>query len=142
MKTAIVIATGMVALTASVAVHADQKKADEKFCAAVASYQSNVAELKAIGPHSTVAELRAAKSRIDNDVDQMQSAASKMKTPTAKLFMQTTKQLDKDVSNIPDDATLQQVHAKIEADVKSSQTAGRQLARESGCPQPEPQEKE
>jgi len=134
MRAAIVMATGLVALTASLAVSADQKKYDEKFCAASASYQSDVAELHAIGPHSTVAEVRAAVDRLDTDVTQMMKAAAKMKTPTAKQFTDATKKLDKDVKDIPDDATLQQVHAKLQADVQSAETAGRQLAAEAGCP--------
>ena len=134
MKRAIVTTAVMAALTASLAVHADDKKADEKFCAAVTSYRSNVEELKAIGPHSTVAEVRAARTRIDKDVADMQTAASKMKTPTAKTFLQATKRLDQDVSKISDDATLRQVHAKLQADVQGAQEAGRDLANEAGCP--------
>jgi hypothetical protein len=130
------LATGLAALTMSFAANADQKKADEKFCAAVASYQADAAELKAMGEHSTVAEVRAAMTRLDNDVNQMQSAASKMKTPTAKQFMEATKQLRKDVNNIPDDATLQQVHSKLQADVEKARSAGMQLATEAGCPLP------
>jgi hypothetical protein len=128
----------MAALTVSVVLHADQKKADEKFCGAVASFQSNAAELKAIGPHATMAEVRAASRRIDNDVEQMKSAASKMKTPAAKQFLVAMKQLNKDVSSIPDDATLQQVHSKIEADARDARTSGRQVAAEAGCPQAPP----
>jgi hypothetical protein len=51
------ITAGLVALTIGVVAQADQK-ADEKFCASAAAFDSNVAELNAIGPHSMVAELR------------------------------------------------------------------------------------
>ena len=138
MKKAIVMATGLLAVTASFAVQADadQKKVDEKFCAAVASSQADAAELKAMGPQSTVAEVRAAMDRIDNDVNQMQNAASKMKTPTAKQFTAATKKLSKDINSIQDDATLQQVHEKLQSDAKNVHSAGTQLAKEAGCPQP------
>jgi hypothetical protein len=139
MKRAIVTTTVMAALTASFAVHADEKKADEKFCAAVTSYRSDVAELKAMGPHSTVAELKAAKIRIDKDVSQMQTAASKMKTPTAKTFLAATKKLDQEINNIPDEATLKQVRDKLQADVQSAESAGRDLAAEAGCPAAPPE---
>jgi hypothetical protein len=122
------------ALTASFAARADQKKYDEKFCASAASFQSDVAELNAIGPHSTVAELRAAQTRVDNDLANMQMAASKMNTPTAKQFLDAMQRLDKDVGSVSDDATLQQVQSKIQADVQNARTAGRKLAAEAGCP--------
>lgn len=136
MKIAIVTATVMAALTAGVVVRADDKKADEKFCAAATSYRSNVEELKAMGPHSTVAEVRAGKDRIDKDVAQMQTAASKMKTPTAKTFLQATKRLDRDVNTISDESTLKQVHDKLMTDIQSAESAGRDLANEAGCPSP------
>ena len=142
MKRAIITTTVLAALTASFAVHADNKKADEKFCAAVTSYRSNIAELKTMGPHSTVAELRSAKSRIDKDVAEMQTAAAKMKTPTAKTFLQATRRLDQDVNKVSDDATLKQVQDKLQADVQSAQSAGRDLANEAGCPAAAPEEKQ
>lgn len=140
MRAAIVMATSLVALATSLAVHADEKKTDQKFCAAAASFQSNVAELRAIDPHTTIAEVRALRTRLDNDASQLQSSASKMKTPTAKQFTDAMKQLDKDVNNIPDDATLGQVHAKLQADSQNAQSAGEQLATEAGCPPPSPEQ--
>jgi hypothetical protein len=131
---------GLATLTASLAAHADQKKDDEKFCAAAAAFQSDAAELKALGPHSTVAEARAASGRVENDVAQMQQAASHMKTPAAKQFVDATDTVTKYIRNIPDDATLQQVRSTIQADVQSAQTSGRQVAKEAGCPQMAPQQ--
>jgi hypothetical protein len=138
MRTAIVIATGLVALTAGAVAHAD-RKADQKFCAAAAEYRSDIAELNSIGPHSTVAELRAATDRLDKPVNDMQKAADKMKTPTAKHFTESMKQLKVDVNSIPDDATLEQARAKIRGDIQNAQDAGRQVATEAGCPPPAPQ---
>jgi hypothetical protein len=140
MKQAVVIVAGMAVLTASLAAQADQKKEDEKFCAAAAAVQSDVAELKALGPHSTVAEAQAASGRVENDVAQMQQAAGHMKTPAAKQFVDATNTLTKYIRNIPDDATLQQVRPTIQADVQNAQTSGRQVAKEAGCPQMAPQQ--
>lgn len=137
MRTAIVIATGLVALTAGAIAHADQK-ADQKFCTAAAEYRSDITELNAIGRHSTVAELRAATNRLDKPVNDMQKAADKMKTPTAKHFTESMKQLKEDVNSIPDDATLDQVRAKIQGDIENAENAGRQVATEAGCPPPAP----
>jgi hypothetical protein len=138
MRAAILIATGLVALTAGAVAHADPK-ADAKFCAAAAEYRSGIAELNAIGPHSTVAELRAATDRLDKPVADMQKAADKMKTPTAKRFTESMKQLKGDVDAIPDEATLEQVRDKVRGDIQNAQSAGRQVAAEAGCPAPAPQ---
>jgi hypothetical protein len=135
MKKAIVMTVGLSLLAVVVSARADEKKVDEKFCAAEAAFHSDIEQLNAVGPHTTAAEVHAVKDRIDNEVFQMQMAASRMKTPAAKAFLDATKQLDKDLGNIPDDATLQQAHARIQSDAESAQTAGRHLADEAGCPQ-------
>jgi hypothetical protein len=137
MRTAIVVGASIIALTAGVAAHADQRKEDQKFCADVAAFESDVAQLNAIGQQSTVAELRAANDRVVNDAANMQKIAHKMKTPTAKQFTEAMKQLQHDVNAIPDNATLEQVRAKINADIRNAQNTGRQLAGESGCPAPQ-----
>jgi hypothetical protein len=140
MKKAIVMATGLVVLTASLSVGADQKTEDAKFCAAAAAYQSDSAELKALGPHSTMGEVRAASDRLQSDVSAMQSAASHMKTPAAKQFLDATNQLTKSIQNVPDDATLQQARTTIQTNAQNAQAAGRQLAKEAGCPVTAPQQ--
>ncbi|MGA7121812.1 MAG: hypothetical protein WBY94_17020 [Polyangiaceae bacterium] len=139
MRTATMITAGLVAFTIGVVAQADQK-ADEKFCASAAAFDSNLAELNAIGPHSTVAELRAATKRLDDSAIDMQKAAKKMKTPAAKQFNEAMRQLKNDVDSIPDDATLNQVHSKIRADVQNAQSAGQQVAAGAGCPAPAPQQ--
>ena len=135
MKAAILMATGLVALTASFAVHADQK-VDRKFCAAAASFQSNVAELKTIGPQSTVGEVRSVRRRLDDDAAHMHKTANRINTPAANKFTEAMSKLDWDVSTIPNDQTLEQVHSRLRADVDNAQSAGRVLATEAGCDQP------
>jgi hypothetical protein len=83
--------------------------------------------------------VRAAGRRISSAVDKMQAAASRMDTPTAKRFLDATHKLDKDISDVSDDATLKQVREKMHADIKEAQAAGEQLASEAGCPQATPQ---
>jgi hypothetical protein len=118
---------------ATASAKADQTKDDQKFCASVASFRTNIAELNAMDEHSTVAELRSAIKRVDHDVSEMQKAASKMKTPTAKEFTDAMKQLDKDTSSVSDDATLQQARATVEADAQRARASGLRLASEAGC---------
>jgi hypothetical protein len=137
-RAAIVMATAWVAVTASAVVQADQSKVDQKFCEAVASFQSNAAQLNAMGPNSTVGEVRAARKRLDNDVDKMRTAAFFMTSSTAKQFRQAMSQLDRDVDHVRDDATLQQAYSQIQSDVRNAQSTGQQLAAEAGCPQTTP----
>ena len=73
---------------------------------------------------------------MQNDVSEMSKAANKMKTPTAKQFTMAIKQLKNDVDSIPSNATLEQVNAKLHTDIANARASGRQLAVESGCPQP------
>jgi hypothetical protein len=117
---------------ASSAARADQT-ADQKFCAALASYQGHIAQLGAMGGQSTVADVRTATKQVDKDVSDMQKAASKMGTPTAKEFTDAIKQLDKDVESIPDNATMDQVQEMVKGDVNRARTAGAKLAGEAGC---------
>jgi len=138
MRTAIVIGTSIAVLTGAVVAGADQTKADKQFCAAAAEFRVAVADLQAIGPHSTVSELRAATERVDKPVNDMQKAAKKMSTPTAKHFTESMKQLDQDVNSIPNDATLEQVRSRIRDDIQAARSSGQQVAAEAGCPVAEP----
>jgi len=139
MRRSIAIATGLFALTFGALVHADQKS-DQQFCASVAAFETDLAQVNAINPHSTVGELRAATDRLDTDTNNMQKAADKMKSPAAKQFRDSIKILKHDVNAIPDDATLAQVREKIQTDVQNARISGRALAAEAGCPvQPQPQ---
>jgi len=133
-----VVGMSVIALTASVAAGADQSKEDQKFCEEAAAFQVDATQLNAIGPQSTVAELRAASDRVVEDASNMQKIAHKMKTATAKQFTEAMKQLQRDINAVPDNATLDQVRTKINADIQSARSMGRQLAAESGCPVPQP----
>lgn len=140
-RTGAAIAAGLVTLAGAHTAQADQKSpADDRFCADIAALDSDLMELNAIGPHSTVAELRAAINRVDDDNTEIRKAAGKMKTPTAKQFTGAIKQLDHDVNNIPSNATLEQVRTRIHDDGQNALAAGQQLAAESGCPQPSQQQ--
>jgi hypothetical protein len=127
---------GLVALTLGVTAGADQKKAETQFCAAAAQFDSDSGALSAIGPQSTVAELRAATNRVENDANMMQKDAKKMKTPTAKEFTTAMSQLKKSVNNIPDQATLDQVRTKLDKDIQNVTNLGQKVAVEAGCPSP------
>jgi hypothetical protein len=58
--------------------------------------------------------VRTARKRLDDDVDHVRAAAFFMSSPTAKQFRDAMTQLDKDVNEAHDDATLRQVHSQIQ----------------------------
>jgi hypothetical protein len=128
------IAAGLATATAVISAHADEKKNEAKFCTALTALDSDIGQLKSIGPDSTVGEVRAVQGRVDTNAKEVRKAAGKMKTPTAKEFNGAVDQLKADVHNIPDDATLAQVRDKIRSDADNVQTTGKQLASESHCP--------
>jgi hypothetical protein len=126
---------GMIALSASAA-HADEKKADQKFCAAVTSFRTHIAELDGITPKSTVGELRAASDKVNKDASDMEKAAKKIKTPTGKQFTADMKKLREDVKSVTDQQTLEEARTKISSSVQSARTSGQALSTEAGCPPP------
>jgi hypothetical protein len=134
------LTAGLVVLATAGIARANQR-ADEKFCASAAAFDSNVAELHAINRHSTVAELRDATNRVENSANDMQRAARKMKTPAAKQFEGAMTRLRNDVNTIPDDATLDQVRTKISSDIQNAQSRAQEVAIEAGCPSPPPSQR-
>ncbi len=144
MKKALIIMTAALPiLGAATAAHAaNNDKAKKQFCEAAASYNSDVAELNAIGSHATVAELRAAVSRVDDDASKLTKAAHKMKTATAKQFTEAVDQLSRDSRTIPDDATIEQAQAKIKDDTDKAISMGKQVGAEAGCPAPAQQQQQ
>lgn len=141
MKTrAVLIATGFFAATMMSAVtHADQKKHEEAFCAALTKFRADFTTLQSIGPDSTMAELRAASDRIATDANDVQKAASKIKSPTAKQFTDSAHQLRDEIQALPSNITIQQAKSRIQGDIQNVQQSAQQLATESGCPEAAPE---
>jgi hypothetical protein len=143
MKTrAVLIATGFFAATMTSAMaHADQQKHEKDFCAALTRFRADFTKLQSIGPNSTMAELRAASDRIGTDTDDVQKAAYKIKSPTAKQFTDSAHQLRDEVQALPPNITIEQAKSRIHDDVQNVQQSAKKLAAESGCPEPAPEPK-
>jgi hypothetical protein len=138
MTTKTLLTLGLVTALTSAVAHADEAKKNEKFCEAVASFHSDLKSIDSIGPSSTLAELRAAIDRSDMDAQKVQSAAGKMKTPTATEFTDAAKKLRKDAHALPDNITLDQAKTKLEADIQKVKDAAGKLTTEAGCPEEAP----
>ena len=137
---AVLIATGLFAATMMSAVaHADEKQHQEKFCASLAKFHADFTTLESIGPSSTVADLRAAADRIAADADEVQTAAQKIKSPTAKQFTDSAHQLRKEVRALPPNITRDQAKSRVQDDIQNVKQSAQQLAAESGCPEAAPQ---
>jgi hypothetical protein len=139
-KSGILIAVSLAALAISAAAPADEAKKNAKFCASLTDFDSGVAALQAIGPTSTVKQLRTAADRVEADANKVLKAAGKIKSDTAKQFTDSARQLRKDASAIPDTVTIEQAHSRIDDGVQNVKRAARQLATESGCPAAAPRE--
>jgi hypothetical protein len=143
MKTrAVLIATGLFAATMTSAMaHADQQKHEKDFCAALAKFRADFTSLESIGPSSTMAELRAAAERASTDADDVQKMAHKIKSPTAKQFTDSARQLHDEIQALPPNITVEQAKSRIHDDIQNVQQSAQKLAAESGCPEaaPEPQ---
>ncbi|MDB4957082.1 MAG: hypothetical protein JWO36_4651 [Myxococcales bacterium] len=138
MRTGTLLTVGFFAVMTSAIAHADQTAKQEKFCAAITDFNSDVRVVDSIGPSSTVAELRAASDRLMTDAQKVVKTASKIKTPTAKQFHDAANKLHRDVNSLPDNITIDQAKTKVADDIQNVKDAARRLATESGCPEQAP----
>jgi hypothetical protein len=140
MKTrAVLIATSLCAATAMSAVaQPDQKKHQAAFCATLVKFRTDVTTLESTGPSSTMAELRSASDRLAMDADEVQRAAHKMKSPAAKQFTDSARQLREQIQSLPPNITVDQAKSRIQDDLQNVRQSAHKLATESGCPEPAP----
>lgn len=138
---AVLIATGFFAATMTSAMaHADEQKPEKEFCAALAKVRADFTTLQSIGPSSKMEELRAASDRIATDTNDVQKAASKIKSPTAKQFTESARKLHEEIQALPPGTTVEQAKSKIHGDVQNVQQSAQKLAAESGCPEAAPRQ--
>jgi opacity protein-like surface antigen len=133
MKTKTFLMVSLVAVMTSAAAHADDKAKQEKFCAAIADFHSDFKMLDAIGPSSTLAELRAASDKVVTDAQEVRKAASKIKTSTSKEFGSAADKLRNDVRALPDTTTIDQARTKLDDDIHKVKDSAKKLTMESGC---------
>jgi len=119
--------------------YADKEKHEEKFCAALTALGSDMSGLQALGPTSTMKEVRAALKQADKDGQTVATQAKKIGTPTAKQFTQSLNQLSDKSSKLSDNMTVEQAHERINQDIKNVVRDAKALATESGCPEGIPQ---
>lgn len=141
MKTrAVLIAIGFFTTTmTAAAAHAEQKKHEQAFCASLAKFRADFRALQSTGPSSTMAELRTAADRVGMDADDVERAARRINSPTAKQFTDSARQLREEVQALPPNVTVDQARSKIHDDVQNVHQSARKLATESGCPEAVPE---
>jgi hypothetical protein len=119
--------------TASV-VHADTKKADEKYCSSLMSLKGDLQELRAMRDQSNARELRTIIDRIDRDSREVEAAGAKIKTPAGKQFMASAERLKVEGRAVSENMTVGQVRSRLGEDVRNLELSAKQLAQEAGCP--------
>ena len=139
-KLQLAIPVGLVALVMSSAVvRADQKKHEERYCTALGEVNSDVASLEALGPSSTMMELRGLVQRIQRNGKAIDREARKIKSAASKQFVQAADQLYTDIQTLPDTITMAEARSRIASDVRAVERTATRLAQESGCPENVPQ---
>jgi hypothetical protein len=143
MKTKTFLMVSLVSVMTSAAAHADEQAKQEKFCAAIADFQSDMTKLDSIGPSSTLAELRAASDKVVADAQEVRKTAAKIKTATSKEFGSAADKLRNDARALPDTTTIDQARTKLEDDIRKVKDSAKKLTMESGCSdQPPPMKDE
>lgn len=139
LKRAIVISTVFAGALGGAAYAQDKadKGADQKFCDQLMKFHADVSALDALGPSSTIGELRTTVNKVADDADAVKAQSGKMKSPTAKQFTDAANQLRKEVRSMPDSVTIDQAKSRIRGDIQNVKQAGHKLAMESGCQMPE-----
>ncbi|MBX3154782.1 MAG: hypothetical protein KF773_02195 [Deltaproteobacteria bacterium] len=113
---------------------AGEKKHEERFCAALTQVDADLTKLKAIGPNSTVDEVRSAASQAKTNIAKVKKEAEKLDTPASKQLTTSLDQLSRETRSIPGSMTLAQAKQRIKDDVKNVGRDAKAVAQESGCP--------
>lgn len=117
--------------------HADKAKIEQRYCAALGDFHADLKALQSIEPSTTLRQMRDAASRVSDDARRVEKEGRRIGTPTAKKFREAASQLKREAFSLPDTLTIAQAQSRIEGDVQNVEKSSRQLAAESGCPQPE-----
>jgi hypothetical protein len=139
MKTIAISASILLVVMTSMTARADRKKHEEKYCSALSGVSTDLAKLEALGPRSTLSELRAEVMQIDKDAKTVDREARKIKTATSKQFVQAAEQLYKEMRSLPDSMTIEEARTRLDGDVQAVKRSARALATESGCPEAMPE---
>ena len=125
------------AMTSTIA-GADRQKHEETYCTALSAVSADLAKLDALGPSSTVSELRTTVARMDTDAKAVNRAATRINTPTSRPLVQAMDQLSDEMRKVPDSMTLDEARSRVGDDVKAVERSAKALAEESGCPEAMP----
>ncbi|MDX2228158.1 MAG: hypothetical protein NW220_00880 [Leptolyngbyaceae cyanobacterium bins.349] len=107
------------------------KKAE--LCTNLARLNTSVATLKSMSPNSTVGDLRTARDQVKTAFVDVKASAETVQE--AKLADLETAQnnLDRAITNIPNNATLQQASQSVAPQVAAVESAQAQMRSGLGC---------
>jgi hypothetical protein len=110
-------------LLATAACQPSVDEAKAAFCADLAAYGQAVAGLKAIGPTSTVQQAKDSLKAVEQAHGNLAQSASGLKGAQADALEQEFKNLQKAITDIPNDATLAQAQATVKGATVSALAA-------------------
>jgi phage terminase large subunit-like protein len=125
-------------MTTAGVVHAETKKAEGKYCTALASLKGDLQKLDALNEQSKVSELKPIMDRLDKDTQQIEKEGSKISTPAGKQFMASAERLKVEGRAVSNDTTIDQVKSRIRDDASNLQQSAQQLANEASCTEATP----
>ena len=113
MKKLISLAALAALLLATTACQQSVDEAKAAFCADLAAYGQAVAGMKAIGPTSTVQQAKDSLKAVEQAHANLEKSASALKGAQTDALEQEYKNLQKTITDIPNDATLAQAQATV-----------------------------
>lgn len=109
--------------------------ANEAYCDAVASAQSEVSQLRSLitGGDATTDEVRAQADAIRDAADQASGGAESLSDSVRADIQAANDAFEEAIDAIPDDATLLQTAAQFQTAVSAWEESVRQIRTEVGC---------
>ncbi len=129
---------GMLALTLMVGLSAcshqmTTEEARVAYCQDLQDLRNTVAQLQQLGPTNTVADVKALRTQLRNDVKALRSSAGNLQDPEVQNLIGAVDGLIAAVRDIPDTYTLEQAKASIADEVAAVQDARSRVDMASIC---------
>ena len=132
------IITGLLALTLTLGLAAcshqmTTEEARVAYCQDLQDLRNTVAQIQQLGPTNTVADVKALRTQLRNDVKALRASAGNLQDPKVQNLLGTVDRLIAAVNDIPDTYTLEQARASIADEVAAVQQARTEVDMVSIC---------
>jgi predicted Zn-dependent protease len=107
------------------------KKAE--LCTNLARFNTSVATLKSLSPNSTVGDFRKARDQVKTAFNEVKTSAQAVQEAKIVDLEAAENNLDKAISKVPNNATLQQATQSVAPQVAAVESAQQQMQSGLGC---------